>query len=102
MDTQKSGTNQDWHPADVVSALRKKGTSLRQIGLANGYTHIQAVLVRPWWVVEQLVAAAIEKKPADIWPTRYAENVSREHAKRLTRNTAAFKRAVRLTKKERA
>jgi len=91
MDTQMVESPQDWHPADVVAALRKVGTSLNKIGKANGYTHIQGVLVRPWWAVEQLVAGALQLPPAEIWPSRYAPGVSREHAKKLTRNRRALR-----------
>lgn len=80
----------DWHPADVVAALQKSGTSLRKVGLAHGYKQIQNVLTRPWWVVEQLVADELQLDPAQIWPTRYAPGVSRDHAKALTRNKNAL------------
>lgn len=81
----------DWHPADVVAALRKKGTSLRQLAIANGYLQIQNVLVRPWWAVEQLVGQALGLPPEQIWPSRYASGVSREHAQRLTKNASALR-----------
>jgi Ner family transcriptional regulator len=91
MDTQTVEVTEDWHPADVVAALRKRGTSLNKIGLAHGYTHIQGVLTRPWWAVEQIVASALQLLPAEIWPSRYAPGVSREHAKKLTRNKRALR-----------
>lgn len=95
MDTQNGEAMTDWHPADVVAALRKRGTSLRKVAHANGYTHIQAVLTRPWWMVEQLVAKTLAMRPEQIWPSRYAEGVSREHAIRLTRNRRALRQAGR-------
>ena len=93
MNTQTGVQNSDWHPADVVAALRKRGLSLRRIGLAHGYKQIQNVLVRPWWVVEQLVAQALEVRAQEIWPSRYAPGVNREHAKALTRNPSALEAA---------
>ena len=95
MNTQTIDVATDWHPADVVAALRKRGTSLRQVGLGAGYKHIQGVLTRPWWVVEQLVAKALDVKAAEIWPSRYADGVSRERAIRLTRNRQALRKAGR-------
>ena len=95
MNTDAGGPKTDWHPADVVAALRKRGLSLRKIALASGYTHIQGVLTRPWWVVEQLVAKALEVPAEEIWPSRYADGVSRDHAKRLTRNQRALRKARR-------
>jgi Ner family transcriptional regulator len=103
MNTQISVEKVDWHPADVVAALRKRGLSLRRIGLAHGYKQIQNVLVRPWWVVEQLVAQALEVPAEQIWPSRYAPGISRDHAKALTKNKAALKAATcsRASKKSR-
>ena len=91
MNTQTGEQNRDWHPADVVAALRKRGSSLRKVAHAHGYTQIQNVLVRPWWAVEQLVGQALGMAPEQIWPSRYADGVSREHAQRLTKNTRALK-----------
>lgn len=99
MNTQISAGVVDMHPADVVAALRKRGTSLRRIGMAHGYRQIQNVLVRPWWVVEQLVASALEVPPQQIWPSRYAPGVNRDHAKALTRNQDALAAAKKAAKK---
>lgn len=105
MNTQTGVNPTDWHPADVVAALRKRGLSLRRVGMAHGYRQIQNVLVRPWWVVEQLVAQALDVPAEQIWPSRYAPGVSRAHAKALTKNKSALKAAAvcaRATKKARA
>lgn len=64
---------QDWHPADIIAALRKKGTSMaavsRQSGLCS--TTLANALVRPWPKGELLIAEAIGISPAEIWPSRY-------------------------------
>lgn len=91
MNTQTSVSGGDWHPADVIAALRKSGTSLRQVALAHGYTQIQNVLVRPWWAVEQLVGQALGVPPETIWPSRYGEGANRERAQRQTKNARALK-----------
>lgn len=75
----------DWHPADVVAALRKKGKSLRQLAAANGYKHIDTVLHKPWLAGEQIVAKALGLKPQEIWPTRYIDPAARKRAFQLTR-----------------
>lgn len=63
----------DWHPADVIAALRKKGTSLaavsRQAGLSS--STLANALTRPWPKGEWLIAEAIAVHPAEIWPSRY-------------------------------
>lgn len=63
----------DWHPADIIAALKKKGTTLsalsRDSGLAS--STLSNALRRPWPKGEQLIAAALEETPEQIWPTRY-------------------------------
>ena len=81
----------DWHSADVVASLRKRGTTLRQLARAHGYQHIQAALTRPWWAVEQLIAKTLGVSAEEIWPSRYVEGISRAHAIRLTRNRDALR-----------
>lgn len=76
---------EDWHPADVLAALKKKGFSLRQLARRHGYKHIDRVLRSPWLAAEKIVADALGLKPAEIWPTRYRDPASRLRAYQLTR-----------------
>lgn len=68
----------DWHPADVVAALRKAGWSLRRLGVAHGYSpcSLKNVLVMRWPKAERIVADALGVKPEEIWPSRYQEKPS--------------------------
>ena len=63
----------DWHPADIIAALKKQGTNLsalsRESGLAS--STLANALRRPWPKGEQLIAEALNEKPERIWPTRY-------------------------------
>jgi len=63
----------DWHPADVLAALKKRGHSLAGLSVANGYhpTAAGKALKQPWPAMEQLLAIAIGVTPQEIWPTRY-------------------------------
>ena len=63
----------DWHPADVLAALKKRGHSLAGLSVANGYhpTAAGKALKQPWPAMEQLLAAAIGVAPQEIWPSRY-------------------------------
>lgn len=65
--------NGDWHPADIIAALRKRGTTLaalsRQAGLSS--STLANALSRPWPKGEWLIAEAIDVHPAEIWPSRY-------------------------------
>lgn len=80
-----TSTQVDWHPADVIAALRKRNTSLRQLAAQNQYSHIQRVLTSPWLAVEQIVAKALALEPEQIWPSRYRDPESRMRAYQLTR-----------------
>ena len=83
-----TNSQEDMHPADVVAALRKRGTSLRKIAQANGYSHIQRVLTSPWLAAEQLVAEALDTTPQTLWPSRYRNPWARALAFRQTRKIA--------------
>jgi Ner family transcriptional regulator len=63
----------DWHPADVLAALKKRGKTLSGLSQANGYhpTAAGKALKKPWPAMEKLIAAELGLKPGDIWPSRY-------------------------------
>lgn len=68
----------DWHPADIVAGLRKKGTSLaaisREAGLAS--STLANALQRRWPKGEILIATALGCEPEEIWPSRYQRSKS--------------------------
>jgi Ner family transcriptional regulator len=63
----------DWHPADVLAALKKRGHNLASLSVANGYhpTAAGKALKQQWPAMERLVADAIGVSPQAIWPSRY-------------------------------
>ena len=63
----------DWHPADVLAALKKRGLSLAGLSVANGYhpTAAGKALRRSWPAMEAIIAQALGLVPAQIWPSRY-------------------------------
>ncbi|MCL6351566.1 helix-turn-helix domain-containing protein [Pectobacterium polaris] len=64
---------QDWHPADIIAALKKRGTSLavvsRNAGLAS--STLANALKRHWPKGERLIAEALGSSPEQVWPSRY-------------------------------
>jgi len=64
----------DWHPADVVAAVRKAGWTLRRLSVHHGYhpASLQSALHRRWPRAQALIAEAIGREPAEIWPSRYS------------------------------
>lgn len=83
-----SESHQDWHQADIIAALRKKGTSLaavsREAGLCSNT--LANALSRPWPKGEWLIAEAIGVAPDEIWPSRYyssqGERIDRQAKRR--------------------
>ena len=64
---------QDLHPADIIAALKKRGTSLtaasRNAGLASSSR--TNALNRRWPKGERLIAETLDIAPEQIWPLRY-------------------------------
>ena len=80
---------EDWHPADIQAALKKKGYTVvrvaRELGLAENSAH--KVFVQPWSTLEIRIAEIIGVPPWEIWPSRYVRGM------RMTRmRKAAFRR----------
>lgn len=76
MKTKLNGMDRkDWHRADVISALKKKGISLASLSRDNGLKSgsLYNALIRPWPKGEKIIANAIGEKPENIWPSRYHE-----------------------------
>ncbi|CPR14080.1 helix-turn-helix domain-containing protein [Brenneria goodwinii] len=64
---------QDWHSADIIAALKKRGKSLaavsRNAGLAS--STLANALTKHWPKGERLIAEALGVSPEEIWPSRY-------------------------------
>jgi Ner family transcriptional regulator len=73
IDTSKKPALTDWHPADIICGLWKRGTSVHRLSRQNNYapTALHIALRRPWPKAERLIAEALGVTPQDIWPSRY-------------------------------
>ena len=76
MHTKESQKKQpiDWHDADIIAGLKKAGTNMSALSVANGYTRngLRNALYRKYPKAERIIAGAIGVKPEDIWPSRYS------------------------------
>lgn len=63
----------NWHPADIIAALRKRGTSMARVSREAGLSSatLANALSRPWPKGEWLIANALHIHPSVIWPARY-------------------------------
>jgi len=67
------GSASNWHRADIVAALHKRGLSLsalsRQHGLAS--RTLSNAFERHYPRAEKIIAEALETTPETLWPERY-------------------------------
>ncbi|WP_262215964.1 helix-turn-helix domain-containing protein [Serratia ficaria] len=65
----------DWHRADFVAAIRKRGKTMRDLSKAAGLSAdtLKNALDRKYPKGERLIAEAIGEEPATIWPSRYSK-----------------------------
>ncbi|MBU4684472.1 helix-turn-helix domain-containing protein [Cedecea davisae] len=79
----------DWHQADIIAALRKKGTSLaavsREAGLSS--STLANALSRPWAKGEMLISKAIGVPASTIWPSRYFDPQTHQMIERPMRSS---------------
>jgi Ner family transcriptional regulator len=73
MNADQTPARDDWHPADVLAALKKRGKTLSGISTAHGYhaTAAGKALKQRWPAMEAVIAAALGLTPEEIWPSRY-------------------------------
>lgn len=64
----------DWHPADIVAALKKCGTNLSKLSADNGLSRgcLRNALYRPYPKAERIIANKIGVAPSEIWGSRYS------------------------------
>lgn len=85
MTSDPSDDVSDWHPADVLAALKKRGLSLAGLSIAHGYhpTAAGKALKRPWPALEAIIARELGLAPQRIWPSRYdAEGQPRQRTRK--------------------
>lgn len=63
----------DWHPADIVAAIRKQELTLKELSIANGLTPraCATAMHRPYEKPEKVIANQLGLHPKEIWPSRY-------------------------------
>lgn len=68
----------DWHNADIIAGLKKRGTTMAQVSREAGLSSstLANALFRPWPKGEWIIANALNIHPAEIWPSRYYDPVT--------------------------
>ena len=77
----------DWHKADIIAALKKKGTTLAELSRKSGLSSstLSNALVRPWTKGETIIAKALNLKPSQHRPSRYINSMTKQPIKRVLR-----------------
>ena len=62
-----------WHRADIVSAVRKKGSTLRRLSMESGFapSTLRASLERLHPRAHEIIARFINASRQEIWPNYY-------------------------------
>lgn len=70
----------DWHPADIIAAIKKKGSSLSEISRSVGLNSstLNNALSRCWPKGERIIAEFLGVTPAEIWPSRYHDREQKD------------------------
>ncbi|EAB4392729.1 helix-turn-helix domain-containing protein [Salmonella enterica] len=65
----------DWHSADIIAALKRRGTSLSAVSRKSGLASstLANELIRHWPKGERLIAEALGVTPEQIWFSRYCK-----------------------------
>lgn len=76
--------SQDWHRADIKSALEKRGITLRELSRSAGLSpdSLRNVFTRSWPRAELIIAQALETTPDVIWPSRYLSKSEKQTKKK--------------------
>ena len=72
--TVKKTSREDWHPADIVAALHKRGYTLRDIARAEGLTDsstLSKAMVTSYPAGERRLAKYAGVSVQEMFPTRY-------------------------------
>ncbi|WP_338383956.1 helix-turn-helix transcriptional regulator [Yersinia pseudotuberculosis] len=69
----------DWHKADIIAAIHKKGSSLAELSRLAGLSSstLANTLTRPWPKGERIIAEFLGVAPMIIWPSRYTTKSSK-------------------------
>lgn len=89
--TPKKASRQDWHPADIVAALHKRGITLRKLAEQHGVTGRAVIyaLRDRCLPSERRIAEAIGIPAQQIWPSRYKPDGTRTDLRKVTRAARA-------------
>ena len=72
--TVKKASREDWHPADIVAALHKRGLTLRDIARSHGLkdsSTLSKAMIASYPAAERRLAEAAGVSVQEMFPSRY-------------------------------
>ena len=80
-----------WHPADIIAAVRKKGTSLQRLSKEHGFaiTTMNKAVRQCFPACHALISEVIGEPRQTIWPQYYDRNGDRLSARERRRREKA-------------
>jgi Ner family transcriptional regulator len=69
----KKPTTKDWERPNIIAAVHLTGISIQQLSVSLGYGKgtVGHALYYPCPKYERIIAERLDKKPQEIWPSRY-------------------------------
>ncbi|KIZ34586.1 sugar fermentation stimulation protein B, partial [Raoultella ornithinolytica] len=69
----QNASTENWHRADILAAIKKRGRTLAQLSRDNGLHErtLYNVLERHWPKGEKIISDFIGVPVSTIWPERY-------------------------------
>jgi len=63
----------DWHPADIISSVKKTGTTIAALSRDHGLASstLGNTLYRKWPRGEKIISEHLNIPASEIWPSRY-------------------------------
>jgi len=77
--TPKKTPSGDWTRITIKRALEDAGWTMRGLSKAHGRApaSVTSTILRPWLVMELIIAEAIGVTPQEIWPSRWRDENGR-------------------------
>ncbi|ELY2624415.1 helix-turn-helix domain-containing protein [Cronobacter sakazakii] len=72
---EQNASTKNWHRADILAAIKKRGGTLAQLSRDNGLHErtLYNALERHWPKGERIIADYIGEEVQHIWPERYKQ-----------------------------
>lgn len=72
---EQNASAKNWHRADILAAIKKRGGTLAQLSRDNGLHErtLYNALERHWPKGERIIADYIGEEALHIWPERYKQ-----------------------------